>query len=71
MNKNSKDEAKHKVQVSKSPEMDPPLKKMPEQGVLPLTVTTELSERTKAEMEAGRKAVAEAEEKAAKLKHNT
>ena len=71
MNKNSKDEAKHKVQVSKSPEMDPPLKKMPEQEELPLTVTTELSERTKAEMEAGRKAVAEAEEKAAKLKHNT
>jgi len=64
MNKDSKAEVKHKVQVSKTPEMDPPLKQ-PEQAELPLPVTPQpkLSERTKAEMEAGRKAVKEAEAK--------
>jgi hypothetical protein len=58
--------AKHKVQVSSSPEMDPPLKP-PEEKLLSKVTKEEpvLSERTKAEMAAGAAAVKAEEEKLA------
>jgi hypothetical protein len=61
---------KHKVQVSNSPEMDPPLKP-PDEKLLSKVTKDEpvLSERTKAEMAAGAAAVKAEEEKlAAKAK---
>lgn len=61
---------KHKVQVSDSPEMDPPLKP-PEDKLLSKVTKDEpvLSERTKAEMAAGAASVKAEEEKlAARMK---
>lgn len=54
---------KHPVQVSVSPNLDPPLK--PEERLFLKTpaVETPRSKRTQAEIEAGRKAVARAEER--------
>jgi hypothetical protein len=58
--------AKHTVQVSNSPEMDPPLKP-PDEKLLSKVTKEEpvLSERTKAEMAAGAAAVKAEEEKLA------
>lgn len=57
---------KHKVQVSASPEMDPPLKPADERLLSRVTKDEPvLSERTKAEMAAGAASVKAEEEKLA------